>query len=224
MKVIHWTPLENKDSILKNGIQIQDTRIACSILTPFDNLNRWWLDFSLLETGKEYIGVVFELAASDFPLIHDHWVISTYQEIDDNFETIFRRRFRLDEMERSNPSGLFESIEALKDAYKKSIVFRIGEAVKEHTLVLQEDGTYGYDTVEIIETGYEEIKKDPQKAFQEFFDDPEFMEFVFEDYQVLLYNDISPERIEKVINAEDSYTYSEFMEEIKKSVSSEVNK
>lgn len=212
MKVIHWTPKENKESILQNGLQIQDTRIAYSILTPFDNLNRWWLDFSLLETGKEYIGFIFELNTSDFPLVHHHWCASTYQELGDNLEITLNRRYRLDEILKDNPNGVYSTKDELKKGYKETILFRIGETTDEVEDVYELD----YERVE--ELGYDIIKKDNEKAFQDFFDDPDFMEFTFEDYQVLLFNDISPERLETIIQPEDSYCYTTLLDEVKTSL------
>ena len=113
MKAIHWSPAKNKSAILEKGIQIQDTWISATLATPFKNLNRWWLDFLL--NDQEYLGFVFELNESDFPLVHDHWVIDTHKEYDDDYEIISKRRYTLKEILNSNPKSVFPSIKAAKE-------------------------------------------------------------------------------------------------------------
>jgi hypothetical protein len=207
MKVIHWSPVKNKSAILKEGILIKDTWTSGSVLTPFKNLNRWWLD--LLLNDQEYLGFVFELEASDFPLVHDHWIIDTYTEEDDDFEVIYKRKYTLKEILKNNPHCVFSNEELLKDAYRRNIVWRIGCAI--------DDEFFEKDDEEILKAGINFIKNNKKKAFKNFFDDPDFMEFVFEDFQVLFFKDIAPDRIEKVIKANTNYQYHDLLDEIKSS-------
>ncbi len=124
MKVIHWSPKKNKSEILEKGIKVSNIWMSCSILTPFKNLNRWWLDFLL--NDQEYLGFIFELDKSDFPLVHSHWCIDTHTEYDDDFEVISKRRFDLIEILKNNPNSVFANIEELKNDYRKTIIWRIG--------------------------------------------------------------------------------------------------
>jgi hypothetical protein len=208
MKLIHWSPTQNKNSILDKGIQIQDTWISASILTPFKNLNRWWLDFLLHD--QEYFGFIFEVQPEDFPLVHNTWACSGETETDDNFEVISTTRYDLNKILASNPKGVFANEEMLKKSYKEDIIWRIAESTKK-------DMTYEESVKEMLEFGQNYIKKHPKKAARDFFDNPNFMEFVFEDYEVLLFKDIAPERIEKVIKPNTHYPYHDLLNEIKAS-------
>lgn len=208
MKAIHWSPAKNKSAILEKGIQIQDTWISATLATPFKNLNRWWLDFLL--NDQEYLGFVFELNESDFPLVHDHWVIDTHKEYDDDYEIISKRRYTLKEILNSNPKSVFPSIKQLKKDYKETIICRIGDGTKEG-LTLE-----SYE--ERLSLGKKYIQKSKKKAIKDFIDNPDFMEFTFEDYQLLLFKNIAPERIVKVIKPNTNYQYNELMNEIKESL------
>lgn len=206
MKLIHWSSKENEKSILENGIRITDTWTSCSILTPFHNLNRWWIDFLLNE--KEQIGFIFELSESDFPLIHSHWCIDTFTKQDDDLNVIEKRRYSLDEILNDNPHSVFENLTKLKEDYKKTIVWRIGGTVSD--VVNDSDDL-------IYQNGLKLIQSDKNKI-NEFIDNSDFMEFVFEDYEILLFKEIKPSRIEKVISENEKYQYSELINEIKTGV------
>jgi hypothetical protein len=204
MKLIHWSSKENKESILENGIKISDTWTSCSILTPFHNLNRWWIDFLLNE--KEQIGFIFELTEFDFPLVHSHWCIDTYKKQDDDFNVIEERRYNLSEIFRDNPHSVFKNLSELKEDYKKTIIWRIGESISELGL--------GSDSKEFYKKGIDLLNSDPKKI-NDFLDNPDFMQYVFEDYEVLLFNEIKPDRIINVISENEEYLYSELINEIK---------
>ena len=212
MKLIHWSSKENKESILENGIKISDTWTSCTILTPFHNINRWWVDFLL--NKKEQIGFVFELTESDFPLVHSHWCIDTYQKQDDELNIIEKRRYSLSEILRENPNSVFNNSTELKKDYERTIIWRIGNTIDDSDY-LDKDGIYKSDDKKIIESGLKLIKSNPKKAEKDFFDNPDFMEFVFEDYEILLFKEIKPNRIIKVISENEEYKYSELINEIK---------
>lgn len=212
MKVIHWTPKENKSQILEKGILISDTWISCSILTPFKNLNRWWLDFLL--NDKEYIGIIFELEKNDFPLVRDHWIVDGHSETNDELEVISKKRYNLNEILSSNPKSVFSNLKELKRDYEQTIVWRIGNTIDDSNN-LDKDEIYKSDDKKIIESGLTLIKSNPKKAEKNFFDNPDFMEFVFEDYEILLFKNVEPSRIEKVIQANTNYSYDDLMNEIK---------
>lgn len=212
MKVIHWTPKENKNQVLEKGILITNTWISCSILTPFKNLNRWWLDFLLHD--KEYVGIIFELEKNDFPLVHSHWCIDSHTEYDDDFEVISKKRYDLNEISANNPSSVFANVEALKHDYEQKIIWRIGNTVDDSNY-LDKDGTYKWDDKKIIASGLKLIESNPKKAEKDFFNNPDFMEFVFEDHEILVFKNIEPNRIEQVIQANTNYLYHDLMNEIK---------
>ncbi|MEO1033267.1 MAG: hypothetical protein AAFX55_17820 [Bacteroidota bacterium] len=203
MKLIHWSSKEHKESILEKGIKISDTWTSCSILTPFHNLNRWWVDFLL--NKKEQIGFVFELSESDFPIVHSHWCIDTYQKLDDDLNVIEEKRHNLSEILRDNPHAVFKNLSELKEDYKRTIIWRIGGTISK----------LGKDSNELVyQNGIDLLNSDPKKI-NEFLDNPEFMEFVFEDFEVLLFNEIKPDRIIKVVSENEEYLYSELINEIK---------
>jgi hypothetical protein len=212
MKLIHWSPKENKESILENGIKISDTWTSCSILTPFHSLNRWWIDFLLNE--KEQVGFVFELTEFDYPLVHSHWCIDTYEKQDDELNVIEKRRHSLSEILKDNPHRVFKNSNELKKDYEETIIWRIGDTI-EHPKYLDKNGIYQSEDKKIIESGIKLIKSNPKKAKEDFFDNPKFIEFVFEDYEILLFKEITPERIIKVISENEEYKYSELIDEIK---------
>lgn len=215
MKVIHWTPKENKSLILANGIKLNDTWISCSILSPFKNLNTWWLDFLLHD--KEYIGCIFELNESDFPLVHSHWVTNSNTEVDDDLEVVSKKRFNLKEILESNPDTIFSNIDTLKNDYKENIIWRIGDTIDDSNY-LDKDGVYRSDYKKVINSGLKLVKENLKKANKNFFDNSDFMEFVFEDYEILLFKEIKPERIEKVIKSNTNYKYLDLISEIKNSL------
>ena len=212
MKLIHWTPKEHKDQILEKGLLISDTWVSCAILTPFEKLNRWWLDFLLKD--KNYVGIIFELQEHDFPLVHSHWSIDTHTEYDDDFEVISKRRYTLNELQSSNPNTVFDNIESLKQDYQQTILWRIGNTVDDSDY-LDNNGVYQSDDKKIIASGLDLIKSNPEKARLDFFDNPDFMEFVFEDYEILLFKPVSSKRIETIIQANEHYPYPELMDELK---------
>lgn len=212
MKVIHWTPKENKNQILEKGILLSDTWISCSILTPFKNLNRWWLDFLL--NDKEYIGIIFELKKDDFPLVHDHWVIDSFKEYNDDFDIIDSRRHSLKEITSNNPKSVFSNLKELKAAYKNTIIWRIGASISDN-FYADDNGNSASVDKKIIQSGLKFIKSNPKKAQKDFFDNADFMEYVFEDYQVLLFKPILPHRIEKIILENTNYSYHDIMDQIK---------
>ena len=71
---------------------------------------------------------------------------------------------------------------------------------------------------ERLSLGKKYIQKSKKKAIKDFIDNPDFMEFTFEDYQLLLFKNIAPERIVKVIKPNTNYQYNELMNEIKESL------
>lgn len=212
MKAIHWTPKENESQILEKGILITDTWMSCSILTPFENLNRWWL--GVLPKDKEYIGIVFELEGNDFPLVHGHWRIGVQIKLDEDLEVLSKKRYNLSEILSANPDSVFENLEELKRAYEQTIVWRIGNTVDDSSQ-LDEDGIHRADDKKIIASGLKLMQSNPQKAEKNFFDNPDFMEFVFEDYEILLFKNVKPNRIEEVIQADAKFLYHDLMNEIK---------
>lgn len=213
MKAIHWTPIENKDSILKNGINIKDTWLSCSVLTPFKNLNQWWLDFSLDE--GEYLGCIFELKPIDFPLVYCHWAIDAHKEYNDNFEELSVRRFTLEEILDANPKNVYSNFQDLKKGYKETIIWRIGNVINIEKAQEQGENEAFVEADEML-VGLNEIAYNKDQAIEKYFDNPDFMEFVFEDYELLLFKDIEPARIEDFVVPNSDYGYSRLMNEIKK--------
>ena len=72
----------------------------------------------------------------------------------------------------------------------------------------------GSDSKEFYKKGIDLLNSDPKKI-NDFLDNPDFMQYVFEDYEVLLFNEIKPDRIINVISENEEYLYSELINEIK---------
>lgn len=208
MKVIHWSPAKNKENILKNGILIQDTWVCCVPLTPFHKLNRWWLDFALNDT--EYLGYIFELEESDFPLKYGHWAGDKEQEYDENYDLISSKRKTIEEFAQEDPEGhyTFKSLKELKEGYKETILWRIGETFDEHHT--QESEVYVPNALKYLES--------PNTNIDEFIGDYNLMRFTFEDYQLLLFNNIPPSRIIKVVGSDEPYIYNDLLNELRNGI------
>ncbi|BDD05284.1 hypothetical protein [Aureibacter tunicatorum] len=215
MKVIHWTPKDNKSSILERGILLKDTWISCSMLTPFKGLNRWWLDYMFED--QECIGIIFELQESDFPLVHGHWMIDTTTEYDEEFEPISKQRNSLKDILEQNPQFVFQNKKELIRDYTQNIIWRIGNTI-DNSSILGKDNIYWPDNKKIIASGRKLIKANSKKAKEKFIDNGDFMKFVFEDYEVLLFKNIEASRIERIVKPNSSFPYHDLQEKVKKSL------
>ncbi|MDR6238796.1 hypothetical protein [Aureibacter tunicatorum] len=201
MRIIHWTPKENKESILERGIRVQDTWISFNFLTPFHSLNRWWLDFSN-EKQEECIGVIIELDESDFPAYFYHWGGTHDQKFNDNGDLILNKKKSLDQFRQDGT--LFESLADLWTGYKETILWRIGERL----------ANLETSSADYIPLALKALKGD-QTLFDKYVNDEEFMTFTFEDYELLLFTDIDSSRILSIVTEDEVIKYDELLKEIK---------
>lgn len=208
MKVIHWSPIENKESILEKGLLVKDTWLCGNLLTPFHSLNRWWLDFIFKD--QECLGYIFDLQDSDFPLVYNHWVSHKDQEYDEDYNLLSSIRKPIASLlaasEHPQENGIYSSPAALQQGCRENILWRIGEQLD--TQNNQAESTY-------ISNAIEHIQHKPS-ALDSFIGNPDFMIYTFEDYELLLSNHILPERIIKVVTPDEVYKYYGLLEEMRK--------
>jgi hypothetical protein len=80
MLAVHWTPVSNTKSILKNGITKSKKGLFCFPLTGHKFLDRWWLYFFNqcgVRERKQYNGIVFRLKEQDMPAYFGSWIGAT---------------------------------------------------------------------------------------------------------------------------------------------------
>jgi hypothetical protein len=171
MLVVHWTPVNNTKSILKNGIRKSKTGVYCFPLTGHKLLDKWWVNFFNQEGvrhRKKYNGIVFRITQEDLPAYFGHWVGAQEKKITELKE--------------------FEA------EYRNSILWRIGERIaRAESFEAWKDG--GDNFVPLSEAV---VTANP-KIIQEHMNSFGFMGYTFEDYQIILSNSISPNRIIKVL-------------------------
>jgi len=205
MNVIHWSPASNHEAILEKGLLIKDTRIACTILTPFHELNRWWLDFQMNDT--KYLGYIFELVESDFPLKYGHWLGDTDQVYDEQGELRASRRKTIADFlqEEATHPNVYPSLQELKEGYKNALLWRIGE----HLDVENKEETTSYISNAL------RYFQSPKHSIDTFIEDWDFMRFTFEDYQLLLFQPISPNRLIKIVQPDEVHRYTALVDDIR---------
>lgn len=177
MLAIHWSPVSNTKSILKNGIRKSKTGLYCFPLTGHRQLDRWWLKFLNKGTRgrKTYNGFLFRLQQSDFPAYFGYWQSATTKD------------------------SFIKEIQSLKDLqiqYKDIMLFRLGECIN---LGGQPRSYESY-----ISIAEEAITSNPS-LLSEKMNCPAFMNYTLEEYQIVLSKSISPERILRILPQHDEF-------------------
>jgi hypothetical protein len=83
MLAVHWTPVNNTKTILKNGITKSKKGLYCFPLTGHKSLDRWWINFFNqcgVRHKKKYNGIVFRLKQQDLPAYFGHWIGATNKD------------------------------------------------------------------------------------------------------------------------------------------------
>ncbi|BBH19131.1 hypothetical protein Back11_04760 [Paenibacillus baekrokdamisoli] len=173
MLVVHWSPVNNSKSILKNGIKKETNGVYCFPLTGHQSLDRWWMKAlkRFRKDGKRYNGFIFRLQERDLPAYFGHFVGHTTS---DKFEKPIQT--------------LIELGKEIED----TIIWRIGERVFWNTA----ESFNHFD--DYLERGRAEMRENPKK-YKESLTDAAFMEYILEDYQIVLTNRITADRIIRVI-------------------------
>lgn len=178
MLAIHWSPVNNSKNILKNGIRKNHKGVYCFPLTGHQVLDRWWMKElrRSRKDGKKYNGFIFRIEETDLPAYFGHFIGATTS---DDFEKPI------------------DTIEKLGEEIQKTIIWRIGERLLGYRLEPRSEE-------DIMRAGREEIKNRPE-VYKEALTDAEFMEYIFEDYQIVLDQAIAAKRIIKVIPPSEQY-------------------
>lgn len=173
MLAVHWSPVNNSKNILKTGIAKKQNGVYCFPLTGHLSLDRWWMKAlkRFRRDGKRYNGFVFRLEESDFPVYFGHFAGATTK---DKFEKSIR------------------TLHDLGNRIKDTIIWRIGERT------LWDSAERLRNDIDYLSVGREEILKNPN-VYKETLADAAFMEYILEDYQIVLTNSVKADRIIRVI-------------------------
>jgi len=109
MLAIHWTPVNNTKSILRNGIACSKKGLYCFPLTGLASLDRWWIYFFNqcgVRQRKKYNGIIFRIQQQDLPAYFGHWIGATNK---DQF------------------SKEITCLKMFKAKYRETVIWRLGE-------------------------------------------------------------------------------------------------
>jgi len=185
MLAVHWTPVSKTKTILKNGITKSKKGLYCFPLTGLKSLDRWWIYFFNqcgVRERKKYNGIIFRLKQEDMPAYFGHWIGATSR---DDFK-----------------KGI-TSLKELGAEFRQTILWRLGEELAKKSNL---DAIYNHEKQSelFLKLAELEIQKSP-KALTEKTADLDFMTFALEDYQIVLTNSISSNRILKVLSQGDEF-------------------
>lgn len=173
MLVVHWSPVNNSKNIIRNGIKKSQNGVYCFPVTGHHSLDRWWMKAlkRYRRDGKRYNGFIFRIEEQDLPAYYGHFMGATSN---DKFKKPIK------------------SLTELGQEYRNTIIWRIGERTLWGTNEwIRNDNDY-------LNLGREEIQNRPE-IYKETLTDGAFMEYILEDYQLVLTNSIKANRIIRVI-------------------------
>jgi hypothetical protein len=180
MLAVHWTPVNNTKPVLKNGIRKSKKGLFCFPLTGHKYLDKWWVIF-FNQCGarhrKKYNGIVFRIKKDDLPAYFGHWIGATNRH-DFNKE--------------------ITDLKTLGKQYREMLLWRMGEEIARTNNL--DTGVYDYGTLSKLysELAHKEIFNNP-KALTEKQNSVDFMAYTLDDYQIVLSQSISADRIIKVL-------------------------
>ncbi|QDH23876.1 hypothetical protein FFV09_20760 [Saccharibacillus brassicae] len=123
------------------------------------------------QDGKTYNGFIFRVEERDLPGYLGHFVGATTA---DEFEKPIR------------------TLEELGQAMRQTVIWRIGEST---TGYMNQDPD---SPIDYMQLGKAELRKNPD-LYRQAWTDAAFMEYIFEDYQLVLSRSIPAKRILRVI-------------------------
>lgn len=186
MLAIHWSPVKNSKTILRNGITKSPNGLYCFPMTGHYMLDKWWATFfnrACAMARMHYNGFIFRLIEDDMPAYYGHWIGATNR---DAFEKEIM------------------SLDELKKSYRETILWRMGAQVAtsrqydEPALIWQERD-------ELYFSFADELLIHNSKAEKDFKNSVDFMNYTFEDYQLVLSNSIPANRIIKVVSDKNEF-------------------
>lgn len=186
MIAVHWTPVSKTKNILKNGITKSKKGLYCFPLTGHKSLDKWWIYFFNqcgVRQRKNYNGVIFRIKQNDLPAYFGHWIGATNK---DNFKK-----------EITN-------LKELGKEFKNTIIWRLGEEIARSENI--NDNIFDYEKRTELYTKLveKELEKNPN-VLNEKLNNLDFMTYSLEDYQIVLSNSISADRIIKLIPQGDEF-------------------
>ena len=170
MLAIHWSPIESTRRILRHGIRRSKQGVFCFPLTGQPAMDSWW--YRALAQWREpsaYNGFIFRVTRQDLPASFGHWGHGAEEKP-------------------------LTSLAQIAAAFDSAIFFRIGERYLGYDL--ETSIKYGHQYEQI---GREMVARQPQLYREILRDDSEFLQYIFEDYQLVLSHSIAPKRILRVV-------------------------
>lgn len=175
MLAIHWTPVANTKKIIRTGITKSKKGLYCFPLTGNHQVDRWWVKFfNMVRAKKRYNGIVFKISKQDLPAYFGYWIGATSR---DTFDKPIL------------------TVKELRDAYRNTILFRIGKYLLHQKGELLTAADFARDFVDIAKReirGNEKTKR--------LLHDLDIKTFALEDIQIVLSSSVSADRIVKVIS------------------------
>lgn len=180
MLAVHWTPVNDTKKILKNGIRKSKKGLFCFPLTGHKHLDKWWVNFFNqcgVRERKKYNGIVFRIKKEDLPAYFGHWIGATN-----------RHDFKKE----------ITDLKSFGKQYRETLLWRMGEEIARANNLDNE--IYDYEIIDKLysELADKEIMSNAS-ALTDRRNSIDFMSYTLYDYQIVLSNSISPDRIIKVM-------------------------
>lgn len=186
MLAVHWTPVSKTKSVLKNGITKSKKGLFCFPLTGLKSLDRWWIYFFNqcgVRQRKKYNGLVFRLKQEDLPAYFGPGMGATN-----------RHDFKKE----------ITNLKTLGIVFRQTILWRLGEELARKSNLNSDLYDHEKQTELFLRLAQLEIQKSPKALIQKT-TDLDFMTYTLEDYQIVLTNSISSDRILKVLPQGDEF-------------------
>lgn len=176
MLAIHWSPVQNTKDILHNGIRKSKRGVFCFPLTGHPNLDKWWVNtFRRWRPRTAYNGFLFRIVEDDLPAAFGHW------------------------LHDANAKPM-TSIAQIKAEFERSILFRMGERHFGYSLESNVKHGKEYESV-----GREIVAENRQRYMEVLDSDAQFLEYIFEDYQIVLSRSIARKRILHIMSGGNDF-------------------
>lgn len=172
MLAVHWSPVKNTKVILRNGIRRSAGETFCFPLTGQPYVDKFWARaFRQWRPRTAYNGFIFRVVEDDLPAAFSHWLL------------------RHDSFEKP-----LTSIAQIRTEFEGAIMFRIGERHFGYTI--EAGVNHGH---EFESTGRKLVSDNPQLYLETLDNDPSFLAYIFQDYELVLSRPIAPARIMRVM-------------------------
>jgi len=183
----------NTTKILRNGIHISKKYrgVFCFPLIGHPSTIRFWPQFlrrtQYKNANGRYNGFVFRLVEEDMPAGFGNWIFYKKPSV------------------KSDSSVVFHTLDSLKDAVHRQILFfiffyersdLIPADVLEKLPPWDEVNKPGFDD----DVWYQKLSEQYPQITQKYLNDPGWALFAFEDIEIVISRRVSPDRIVKIIS------------------------